>query len=218
MSPISAARPAILPATLDGITPLPPGYVATIKTYLECTAARAGDYPLPPGYRLERLTGQEQARYRRIFRTLGQRWLWWSRLLLDETALSKILDDDAVQAFAVTGTNGDCGLLEWDMRDTDAPELAFLGLYDSAIGNGLGNALMALTQKTLLSQPARKFRVNTCTFDHPGALGFYRRWGFQVTGQAIEIVADPRLSGVLAFDSAAHVPVTGSVNTGRAGV
>ena len=35
--------------------------------------------------------------------------------------------------------------------------------------------------------------LNTCTYDHPGALAFYRRHGFAVTHSEAEIVDDPRL-------------------------
>jgi hypothetical protein len=49
--------------------------------------------------------------------------------------------------------------------------------------------------------------VHTCTLDHPGALGFYRRNGFAPFARAIETFADPRLLGILPRDAAPHAPL-----------
>ncbi len=159
------------------------------------------------GLELCRLTGADEARYTAIFRTLGTRWLWWSRLMLTPAARAAILDDPAVEAYAVVTGGGDIGLVELDFRLGEAPDLAFLGLYDHATGCGLGNGLMAWALARLWRDTARKVTVNTCTFDHPAALGFYRRHGFEVVAQAVEIVPDPRLTGVLPADAAPHVPL-----------
>ena len=51
--------------------------------------------------------------------------------------------------------------------------------------------------------------VDTCTLDHPAALGFYRRHGFVATARTVETFADPRLSGLLPRDAAPHVPLIG---------
>lgn len=197
-----------LKVSLDGITPLPRGHIGTIKSYLEMTAAPTAARPAAlAGLEMNRLTGADEARYAAIFTTLGTRWLWWSRLLLTPDARAAILDDPAVEAYAVTTGGGDVGLVELDFRLPDAPDLAFLGLYDHATGCGLGNGLIAWALARLWRAGARKVTVNTCTFDHPAALGFYRRHGFEVVAQAVEIVPDPRLRGILPPDAAPHVPV-----------
>ncbi|MEX0368657.1 MAG: GNAT family N-acetyltransferase, partial [Ruegeria sp.] len=43
--------------------------------------------------------------------------------------------------------------------------------------------------------------------DHPRALDFYRRSGFTPVRQEVEVMADPRLNGVLPKDAAPHVPL-----------
>ena len=52
--------------------------------------------------------------------------------------------------------------------------------------------------------------VHTCTLDHPGALGFYRRNGFTPFARAIETFADPRLIDVLPRDTAPQTPLIGA--------
>lgn len=202
-SAVTMSQPT-LNVSLDGITVLPRGYIATVKSYLERPAG--GPIKIvnsPRGYALHRLTGNDVDRYRALFGKLGQEWLWWSRLLLSVEALTALLNDQRIEAFAIVRDGSDIGLLEWDLRET-SPELAFLGLLTGNTGNGLGNWLMSETIQRLGAQP---IRVNTCTLDHPGALGFYRHWGYVVANQAIEIVPDPRLSGVLCQSAGRHVPV-----------
>lgn len=193
-----------LMVTLDGITALPPGHCAAIKTYL------ARDVPtgLPEpalSVGLVPLTGRQEPRYRAIFATLGARWLWWSRLMQTAEARTAILDDAAVEAFAIVDEGTDIGLLELDFRQP-AADLAFLGLFDRHTGRGLGESLVRHALARAARRGARTMTVNTCTFDHPAALGFYRRMGFEVRSQAIEIVPDPRLAGFLPLDAAPHVP------------
>lgn len=200
----------ILEASMDGITPLPPGHVAAIKTYLERDAALGALPAAPRSFELIRLRGADAARYRALFEALGLRWLWWSRLQLTSNALTAILDSPQVEAYAVAENGKDIGLLEWDFSQIKAPELAFLGLIDEATGRGLGRSLMAATIERLSRAPATKIRVNTCTFDSPAALQFYRRCGFKVVLQAVEIVPDPRLTGVLPREAAPHVPIVGA--------
>lgn len=193
---------------LDGITTLPRRHIATIKSYLRrdatCGIPTAA---LPQAVTLERLLGANAIRYRTLFADIGTRWLWWSRLLLPLEGLSAILDDSRIEAYAVVENGRDIGLLEWDFSQNKQPEIAFLGLTEPALGRGRGHGLMALSLERMGRDGIDAVRVNTCTFDHPAALGFYRRWGFAVIEQAIEIVPDPRLAGILPETAAPHVPI-----------
>lgn len=206
--PPPGAPAGSLSVTLDGITPLPGGIIACIKTYLARDIAPGLSHsPLPVDITLERLSGADAARYRQIFATLGTRWLWWSRLQLADDALSAILANPNVEACAVRRAGKDIGLLELDFRDPVAADLAFLGLFETETGQGLGKALMLNALARVSAAGPLRLMVNTCTFDHPAALGFYRKAGFSVMSQAIEIVPDPRLSGLLPAHAAPHVPL-----------
>lgn len=198
-----------LTVSLDGITDLPRGHVATIKTYLAMDRpAIAPTAPEPGPARLARLTGADHARYRALFRTLGTRWLWWSRLLLTEVALQAILDDPAVEAFALVDHGRDIGLLELDFHGTPVADLAFLGLIEGQTGKGTGRWLMDEAKARVWSRPGvTRLTVNTCTLDSPQALGFYRAHGFSAEKQAVEMVPDPRLTGLLPAGAAPHIPL-----------
>lgn len=197
--------PKTLTATLDGITTIPRGTIATIKTYLAC-AVMPGSAQLPRGIALEPLKGPDEPRYHAIFTTLGTRWLWWSRLMLSPADRAAILDDPRVEACAIVQDGVDIGLLELDFR-AETADLAFLGLFETATGKGLGRPLMSYAKARAAQQGATRLTVNTCTFDHPAALGVYRSAGFAVVSQAVELVPDPRLSGLLPTTAAPHIPL-----------
>ncbi len=194
---------------LDGYTDLPPGRIASFVTHLEMTAPPApAPRPVPPpGVTLERLTAADLPRYRALFSAVGEPWLWFGRRKLSDAALAAILADPRVEAFAITRDDGDVGLLELDARATGEVELAYFGVIPSAIGAGLGRFMMetALT-RAWATKPARVW-VHTCSLDHPGALGFYRRAGFVPFKFSIEVAEDPRLNDLLPKTAAPQVPL-----------
>lgn len=195
--------------SLAGITDLPPGKIATVVTYLGMQW-RPPPHPEPSeqaGLRLERLGAEAIERYLAIYRLLGERWMWFSRLVLPRAELAAILADPGTQAFAVVAEGRDIGLLELDARAAEETELAFLGLAEDTLGRGLGRALMDRALDMAWARPIRRFWVHSCTFDHPSAVAFYRRSGFSVEKIALEIVDDPRLTGHLPRFAAAHVPL-----------
>lgn len=202
---------ATIELALDDLTDLPPGRIAAVVTHLEMTAPPQAAMPpaAPEGIALARLTGADVARYRALFAAVGEPWLWFGRRRLSDAALAEILADAAVEAYAVTRDGADIGLLELDARAGTEVELAYFGVIPSAVGTGLGRFMMATAlRRAWARNPARVF-VHTCTLDHPGALGFYRRAGFVPYKISIEVAEDPRLTGLLPRDAAPQVPLLG---------
>src|SRR4051794_36311423 len=104
-----SARPAL---NLNGYTDLPSGKIATIVTYLEMLERpRLRRLPRPEGWRLEPIAG-DLDRYRALFRRVGEPWLWFSRLHVDDRALKAIITDPRVEAYALTDGETDIGFLE----------------------------------------------------------------------------------------------------------
>ena len=196
-----------LSVSLRGVTDLPPGKIAEVVTYLEMLAAPARREGLAGGFTLERFS--DLTRYRALFRRVGEQWLWMSRLVVPEAALRTILDDPAVEAFALRAGGEEIGILELDFRQSDECELAYFGVVPEAIGTGAGRFLMREAVTRAWARPIRRFWVHTCTHDHPRALAFYQRSGFRAYKRAMEIADDPRLTGHLPRDAAPDVPVIG---------
>lgn len=195
--------------TSDGIFPLPPGKLAALVTYLVHDLGMIPASSWPEVFHLERIGGQDLATYRALFQAVGGEWLWFSRLRMSDTELGAILSDEAVEAYALRGPDGNAGLLELDFRDQATPELGFFGLVPGLVGQGLGRALMVEALQRAKARGAASLHVHTCSLDHPRALDFYCRSGFRPVRRAVEILTDPRLDGTLPRNVAAFMPVIG---------
>ena len=192
----------------DGFYDVPKGMVATVVTHLEMTERAAARQVPELDVRFAPLDPLTPELYRDLFRRVGgQDWLWFSRLQLGDDALSAIISDPEVQIFTLLKDDAPSALLELDFRESGACELAFFGVAPVLIGTPAGRMLMNHAIDLAWSQPITRFHVHTCTLDHPAALFFYRRSGFTPVRQQIEIMPDPRLSGVLPLDAGPHVPI-----------
>ncbi|MDH4413694.1 MAG: GNAT family N-acetyltransferase [Rhizobium sp.] len=195
--------------------PLPAGYhdvpanmLATIVTCLEMTAKPA-PRPNPPaeGLVVERWHAPSIDAYRALYRKVGEDWLWVSRAVMEDDKLRAIIEDPAVEIYAMTRNGEQLGLLELDFREAGQCELAFFGLDQSLIGSGAGRILMNAAIETAWGKPISRFWVHTCHLDHPAALAFYQRSGFKPYKRMVEIFEDPRLTGKLRADAGSHVPL-----------
>jgi GNAT superfamily N-acetyltransferase len=191
-----------------GLTGVNATDVATIVTTLEMLT-RPDPQPLPASpLRLVRLERPTPDRYRALFRAVGERWLWFSRLVMDDRALIAIIHDPDVAVFAAVDDAGnDAGMLELDFRRAGECELGYFGLVPDLAGQRRGRWLMAEALDRAWSAPGvKRVWVHTCTLDHPSALNFYRASGFTAIARTIETFADPRLLGILADSAGPHIP------------
>jgi len=208
-TPEKPSMTAALTISLTGITDLPPGKIAAVVTSLEMFAAPPvrPDPPDIAAFSLEPIGRDDAARYLAIYRVLGERWMWFSRLVKPVSEIEALLADPAIDFYAVRLAGRDVGLLELDFRVAGEGELAFFGLDESVIGRGAGRWLMNRALALAWAKPISRFWVHTCTLDHQGAPEFYQRSGFTVFKRSIEVDDDPRLQGHMRRDSVPHHPV-----------
>ena len=186
---------------------LPPGHLANVVTCLEMQAKPELRPSAGEGFTLERLGAGDTARFRVLFRAIGQDIMWFSRLIIPEEKLSGIIGDPQVQCLALVKDGQDIGLLELDFREADTCELSFFGVVPSAVGGGAGRYLMNEALTRAWAQPIRRMWVHTCTFDHPNALAFYQRSGFRPYQVMVEVHQDPRLTGHMPKHASPNVPL-----------
>ena len=194
-----------------GLTPVPPEQLATVVTTLEMRA-RPRPRPLPPSpLRLVRWPAPEPDRYRALFRRVGTPWLWFSRLVLPDDALLRIVRDPVVEVHAAVDRAGlEVGMLELDLRMPHACEIRYFALVPELAGKGLGRWLMAEALARAWRPGVERVWLHTCTLDHPHALGFYRAQGFAAVSRTVETFADPRAAGLLPADAAPQIPYLAS--------
>lgn len=193
----------------SGFHDVPKGHLATVVTHLEMRAPAAPrPCPAPEGCDLRRVIAPEAGWYRDLYsRVGGEDWLWFSRLVMPLDTLQAILSDPDVVVFALERGGQALGFLELDYRETGQCELAFFGVTAGLAGGTAGRFLMNRAIAEAWGRDIARFHVHTCTLDHPRALDFYRRSGFVAYRQEVEIMQDPRLSGVLPRHAAGHIPI-----------
>ncbi|MBP1858790.1 GNAT family N-acetyltransferase [Rhizobium herbae] len=196
------------PELPEGYSPVPPGKVANVVTFLEMRKRPPDMNRLPESpLDLVRLGPQNLDIYRRLFREVGEDWLWVSMLEIGDDAVRDILDHPSMETYALRDGTRNIGLVELDFRVSGECELVYFGVVKDAIGKGAGRFLMNQAIARAWTQPIDRFWLHTCTFDHPAAVGFYQRSGFKPYALMVEVHDDPRLSGLLPRTAAPHIPL-----------
>jgi GNAT superfamily N-acetyltransferase len=188
------------------LIPVPEGHVGAVVTYLDMTE-RPKPRPLPDSpLRLEPWPDPDPARYRLLFERIGARWLWYSRLVMDDERLR----GEIAEVHAVVDRSGiEVGMIELDLRIQSECLVRFLGLVPELAGKGHGDWLFARTLALAWRRGVERVSVNTCTLDHPAALPAYLKAGFRAYKRAFESFPDPRLAGLLPAGAAPQVPSIG---------
>lgn len=190
-------------------SPIAPGEIGAIVTSLEMTSRPALRVMPASDLRLERWATPSTEKYRILYRRVGEHWLWFSRLELDDEALAAIIRHPQVRIWAVLDRRGiEIGILELDFRQAGQCEIAFFGVVPELAGKGHGKWLMAMALQAGWAEPGvERIWVHTCSLDAPGALNFYVRSGFIPYQRQVETFPDPRLSGLIPRDAAPQIPL-----------
>ena len=189
---------------------LPPGQIRTVITYLEMTEKPGHAHRPPPAERLSllRAEGCTVSFYRYLYNTVGEPWLWEYRRRLSDTELKGIIQDPRVEIYVAYVAGVPAGYVELDRRTPGIVDIAYFGLIPDFIGRGIGPWLLQWGIDAGWAEAnVAKMTVNTCTFDHPKALLMYQRAGFRPVRQRENIMADPRLTGILPREAAPHIPL-----------
>lgn len=197
------------PPLPEGYSPVPPGHVANVATFLEMTAPPSSHPPqvYAPELVLKPWRNPDLSTYRALFKSIGENWLWYSRLVMADAKLTAIFRNPDIAVYRLFRGEAVAGLFELDFTAPDECELSFFGLVPEEIGKGAGRFLMSEAIRLAWAKPIKRFWVHTCSFDHPAALSFYRRSGFTPYQVAIEIHPDPRLTGHMPRGAAPQIPV-----------
>ena len=193
-------HPADLP--LD----VPKGHVATVITHLEMLEKPILS-TMESGLSLEKWSKPALADYLALFRAVGEPWLWGSRLLMAEDEVQAIIHHPGIDIYIVRKENMVVGFIELDFRKTGQCEIAFFGLVTEMNGKGHGRWMMNQALDKAWRDGIERVWLHTCTQDSPRALPFYQQCGFRIFKQELDMMADPRLSGLLPETAAPHVPI-----------
>jgi hypothetical protein len=189
----------------------------TRMAYLQMVSPPTLDIEDRNDVNLERKHDPDVDEYIVLFREIGQHWLWQARLAHTKEEIAEIISRPGTELYILytSGEHKPIGLLELDVCDPANINLAYFGLVDDCIGKHLGGFLMKNAIRIVWDRTPQPERLwfNTCTFDHPGALGFYEHKGFSAYRTNVpDSFPDPRLNphlcgGAYPLTCAPHVPL-----------
>lgn len=101
------------PPLPEGYSPVPLGHVANVATFLEMTAPPSSQLPqvYAPELVLKPWRNPDLAAYRALFKTIGENWLWYSRLIMADEKVSAILNHPDVALYRLFRGKAVAGLL-----------------------------------------------------------------------------------------------------------
>lgn len=157
------------------------GTAPVVVTYLErqCGVAdRTGVAPVP--FALRREFAPTAARVASaLYIRVGNPWRWTDRLPWSESDWDAAIHCDDVELWTAWIAEEIAGYFELH-AEAESVELKYFGLLPEFTGRGLGRALLTAAIDRAGALGKRCVTVNTCTLDHPAALGNYLKQGFRV--------------------------------------
>ncbi|WP_166839007.1 GNAT family N-acetyltransferase [Rheinheimera pleomorphica] len=137
-----------------------------------------------------------------MFRAVGARWRWFSRLSWDYQQWLAYLTTQQVRTWLLWVKGTPAGYIELLKHPDQSVEIKFFGLLPQFIGQGLGQRLAEAAVMLAAQWQASKIWLHTCSADHPSALKNYQQAGFVVTDiqHSVETLPSLNDSRLLAQD------------------
>ena len=135
--------------------------------------------------------------YRYLYDTVGEKWTWIERRLLDDNNLQKLIRSSNVEIYILYVDDNVAGFGEigWDTA-SNGSEIKYFGLMPEYIGKMLGPYFLNNIINIAWGRNPVRLRVNTCDLDHPNALRVYQKSGFNVLEEIVEKLPDPTTVGL----------------------
>lgn len=152
----------------------------TRVTRLEMTAPPKASLPVPVNIQtaIMRVPDIPLHYYRYLYRQVGKRWNWFERLRMTDDALSAIVHAPTVSVTVLYVDGAPAGFFELAKQADDVTELSYFGLFERALGLGIGKWFLLQALYAAWQGNPSKLVVTTNTLDHPRALQLYQMMGF----------------------------------------
>src|ERR1700730_4459160 len=121
-----------IPLALDGYTDLPPGKIANVVTYLEMSAAPDLPRAVRPALLVRRLARPDLDWYRALYRRIGEPWLWFSRAVMPDERLRRVIADPATEILVLERGGMVIGFAELSRVVAGEVEVAMFGVVPEA--------------------------------------------------------------------------------------
>jgi GNAT superfamily N-acetyltransferase len=169
---------------------LPPGYklIPVQTTYLEMRERpAAAPIAVPAACEVKLWEKPGAHEYLELFTAVGGEWGWSGRLILQDEELRAVIQAKKNEIFRLYCEGKVAGFAELDRRKVGQTEISYFGLLPGFIGRGLGKFLLSWTIQRAWQGETERVWLHTCQYDHAGALAVYRKAGFRVYDERIEM-------------------------------
>jgi len=152
----------------------PPKASLPVPINIQTAIMRAPDIPLPF--------------YRYLYRQVGARWQWVDRLRMLDEDLARTLHDKRNNISVLYVNGAPAGFYEYFVEDEDTIELSHFGLFEHALGLGIGKWFLLQSLYAIWTLNPKRVTTTTNNLDHPRALQLYQMFGFSPVSTGSGIV------------------------------
>jgi len=159
-------------------------------TYLEMGERPSYDRPsLPPGAPSALISAEKPPLwyFLSLYSAVGRDYHWTDRLEQNPDEVRAWIHGPEVTLYTLMRDGWPAGFFVLDGSTPVECEVAYFGLVPEAVGTGMGKYLLKTAIHLGWDRPGvEKLTVETCTLDHPRALGLYQTCGFTPVAQAVK--------------------------------
>lgn len=148
--------------------------------------------------------------YLNLYREVGKDYIWNYRPSNTRKELVELLESPNTQLYFFYEGEKTIGFAEISQKDS-VFEIVHFGLIPSYIQKGYGSYFFSKILKTLLGQNHSKIWLSTCGLDHPNAVNFYKKHGFELTSTKENVeFQDYRYTDFYDLTDAPQIPLAGT--------
>ena len=146
-------------------------------TFLEMHEPR--EFPVPlEGTRFELLPKPVSVNeYRKYYYGVGEKHFWLDRMVMPDEEVFEKINAGNVDIFVFYVNKEVAGYIEF-VKEEKYAEILYFGLMPAFIGKGYGKYFLQWVIAKAWGYQPYWIQLNTCTLDHPNALGTYKKAGF----------------------------------------
>ncbi|HEX3165776.1 MAG TPA: GNAT family N-acetyltransferase [Chitinophagaceae bacterium] len=116
--------------------------------------------------------------YRKYYYGVGEKHFWLDRMVMPDEELCEKINAENVDIFLFYVNKKVAGYIEF-VKEEKHTEILYFGLIPAFIGKGYGKYFLKWVIAKAWSYKPEWVQLNTCTLDHPNALGTYKKAGFK---------------------------------------